>query len=233
VVVLILLIILIIYISLKRRKKEKVESNEEITQLPSVNLTREEKEPSEENKMGEFVGEEKVNDCIKAETEKEKGREIIQEQELQTIKNNGIIQSTNNDDNHEENEKKEINKEKPYIIEGCESESLLLEETGSEKENEADCVRDKKEIGKKEIELTIFNDGDTSKTNKTKKKHKDKTEVESQSDDIEIGKSGKRKKQKKQHKEIHLSQDPGISSVLVKEFVDDNGKRFQEQNEHV
>jgi hypothetical protein len=49
--------------------------------------------------------------------------------------------------------------------------------------------------------------------------------VESQSDDIEVNESGKGRKQKEQHKEIHLSQDPGISSVLVKEFVDGNGRR--------
>jgi hypothetical protein len=39
------------------------------------------KEKDQVNKKGEFVGEEKVNDCIKAEREKEKGREIVQEQE--------------------------------------------------------------------------------------------------------------------------------------------------------
>jgi hypothetical protein len=63
-----------------------VEPNEEIIQLPSINLTREERESSEGNKIGEFVGD------IKTETKKEKKKEIVQEQEQQGIKNNEIVQ---------------------------------------------------------------------------------------------------------------------------------------------
>jgi hypothetical protein len=266
-----------------------VESNEDITQLPSTNLKREEKESSKENKMREFVEEEKKNDYIEKETKtKEKEKEIIQEQQQQTIENNEIIQLTNND-SHEEKKKKEINKEKPYVKEGCKSEveiintseivkqkkkkkdfiedkndengSLFLEETGKEKKNKTNYLTDEKEFGKKEIESAIFSDVDTSQAKKkTKKKHK--AEVQSPStekrkknfvetNEIEVSeidskveerknKSEKKrkkkeleniKKHKEQYKEIHLSQDPGINSVLVREFVSENKETLQEEND--
>jgi hypothetical protein len=89
-----------------------------------------------------------------------------------------------------------------------------------------------KEIGKKEIESTVFGDIDTSQTNEIEVSEIDSRVEERKNKNKKKRKEMKNtKKHKKHHKEIYLSQDPKISSVIVREFVADKKETVQEDND--
>jgi hypothetical protein len=215
-----------------RKKKEKIESGEE-TKRTELGVVRLEEFEEETSTVQEVMDDDRVNETeIKVDEEGEKEKNLGKKSDERNIDENNNNNNINDDDKRRgsalileflegQEEKKRFN------LDVQKEESLLLEENkekethkGKGLDNYTFKKKKNKDGNKSEMKLKKKEKKNKNGKKKERESEIEKSEEESKVEERENKKQKKKAKEKKnkEHKLIKISQEIGISSVVVKEF---------------